>query len=574
MIPIRAHPLLPNDASLPEIIAALSESDTSDWRFRRPILQQWPEQYACQIANHYAELYQREGRRIANLYMLDIKDDQSHLIIKLAASDCDLIAAAKKFSEQCKRLRYIAKSEEIALYALKLFITEHYKIFPPLLTKQYDPSTKANITVIGILNRLCNEHWWRRTLRCIHMRNVEQHAIRAGFVHRNAGLYISDVGFQHYLQQKRRNERVLEQCIAVNETTGDEFSLIDLVQKSLANPSCRRAELMTRIRGFEEISKELGHIAMFYTMTCPSRMHAFKTTSNASGKTKSFPNPKYDKTTPIEAQKYLNRIWAQIRSKLKRDGLDYYGFRVTEAHHDGTPHWHLLIFMDPAIEQTITEIIKTYTLREDCEEAGALKHRFKAEKIDPSKGSATGYIAKYITKGLDGFGLDVDLYGEDAKTSSQRVRGWASTWGIRQFQQLGGPPVTIYRELRRITGSELSGLIGEIQKAADSGDWQHFVELMGGPTLARKDSIVTVSKQWSDKPNRYQEPTGYQIIGVNWGKVVITTRIFQWKIEYRRKVENELPIEISNETNNSNSMGLNRGLLAPWSSVNNCTINN
>ena len=563
MTPMRPHPLLPNDASLPEVIAAQSESDTSDWRFRRPILQQWPEQYACQIAKHYADLYQREGRRIANLYMLDVKDDQSHLVIKLAASDSDLIAAANKLSERCKRLRYIAKSDEIALYALKLFITEHYKIFPPLLTKQNDPSMKGSYTNTGILNRLCNEHWWRRTLRSVQVRNVEQHAIRSGFVHRNAGLYISDVGFQHYLQQQRRNSRVLEQCIAVNETTGDEFSLMDIVQKSLANPRCRRAELMTRIRGFEEVSKDLGHVAMFYTMTCPSRMHSYKTIMNASGKTKSFPNPKYDKTTPIAAQKYLNRIWAQIRSKLKRDVLDYYGFRVTEAHHDGTPHWHLLIFMDPGIEYTITEIIRAYSLREDREEAGALKHRFKAEKIDPTKGSATGYIAKYITKGLDGFGLDVDLYGKDAKTSSQRVRGWASTWGIRQFQQLGGPPVTIYRELRRISGSELSGLIEEIQKAADSGDWQQFVKLMGGPTLARKDYIVSVSKQWNDKPNRYEEPTGYQIIGVNWGKVVITTRIYQWRIEYRKKIENKLPIKKLIEANNSNPMSLNRGLLAP-----------
>lgn len=572
MIPQRLNHLSNLYSTDPEKIASRHETDTNDSRFRKPILERLPSQFAIPIASHYANLYAREGRRIANLYLLDVKDDLSKLIIKLTSSDDEIICVSQKIAERCKRLRNLANQDENAYYAIKQLVYNYYQIDISILGKKLfrlDTNTK------GVLNRLCDEHWWRRTIRKVHVRNVEDHAIRSGLVHKNAGIYISDIGFERHQQQQRRNLKMLEHCIAVNQTTGDEFSLLELAEKSLSNPKCRRAELMVRISGFEALSKELGHMAMFYTITCPSKMHAFKTYTNSSGQIIPISNPKYNNTTPHEAQKYLTKLWSQIRAKLKRDGLEYYGFRVTEAHHDGTPHWHLLIFMSPEYEQAISHVIKKYALREDANEDGAAKYRFKAEKINPQKGSATGYIAKYIAKGLDGFGLDVDLYGENAKNSAQRTRAWASTWGIRQFQQLGGPPVTIYRELRRIDGSELKGLIEEVWNACDSGDWHQFVKLMGGPTIERKDNVITISKQWNDKPNRYQEPSGYQIIGVNWGNVVITTRIHQWKIEYKKQVNQNLVIQdvtaISDLEHDSNCEGFNWASRPPWSSVNNCT---
>ncbi|HEY3300778.1 MAG TPA: replication endonuclease [Methylophilaceae bacterium] len=547
---IRPHLALPVDASISEVLAARFEDDVSDWSFRRPILQSLPDSFSLKVANHYADLYKSEGRRSANLYMLDVKDDLSIESIKLASSDDDLIAYAKRAADHCMRLRYSTKSQGVAFHAITHFIRNCYKIDPKILNQQRNrkaPVTDAE-SITGKLNRLCNDGWWRKVFRRIHARNVEQHAIRAGYVHAKQGIYVSNETYHRYLQQQKRNMRTLEYCYAINQETGEEISLKELSEHSLANPSNRRAELMVRIKGFDELSKELGHISMFYTMTCPSKMHAYTYIKDTkTGKETVYRNKKYNQTTPQQAQKYLTRLWARIRAKLDRDGLEYYGFRVVEAHHDGTPHWHLLVFMKPEHEAAITAILRDYALREDSNESGAEKYRFKVEKIDPKKGSATSYIAKYITKGLDSYGLDEDLYGQDAKKTCHRVRAWASTWGVRQFQQIGGPPVTIYREIRRLKGEELEGIMGEICKAVDTGDWKSFVKLLGGPSLDRKDYIVTLAKQWSDKPNIYLEPTGYQVIGVDFGRVVITTGHYQWKIECRWSRDIDPPRGVSND---------------------------
>ncbi|HHZ7357075.1 TPA: replication endonuclease, partial [Proteus mirabilis] len=73
---------------------------------------------------------------------------------------------------------------------------------------------------------------------------------------------------------------------------------------------------------------------------------------------------------------------------------------VAEPHHDGTPHWHMLLFMLPSQLEEIRSIIKAYTVAEDNHELitdKARKARFYVEEIDPEKGSATGYVAKYIS---------------------------------------------------------------------------------------------------------------------------------------------------------------------------------
>lgn len=81
--------------------------------------------------------------------------------------------------------------------------------------------------------------------------------------------------------------------------------------------------------------------------------------------------------------------------------------------------------------------------------------RVKAVDINYDREPATGYIVKYICKNIDG---EFQENGEDAECWYRNltndvaacVRAWAGIHGIRQFQQIGGPPVTVWRELRRL----------------------------------------------------------------------------------------------------------------------------
>lgn len=414
---------------------------------------------------------------------------------------------------------------------------------------------------LASVSRMLSDKWWLGRLRRHAAEWSEHLQIALSNVSKKTSVYASKATVSEWKEQKRRTREFLKSMELIDEE-GNRVSLIDKYWGSVANPAIRRTELMVRIRGFENICTELGYVGEFYTITAPSKYHA--TTIHGHR------NRKWNGSNPADTQRYLRSVWEKIRAKLHRENLRIFGIRVAEPHHDGTPHWHMLLFMRPEDVEAIREVLRSYACSEDEAElltAKARKARFHAEPIDPAKGSATGYVAKYISKNIDGYAMDDELDDESdlpMKLAAMAAAAWSSRWHIRQFQFVGGAPVTVYRELRRMNDREtamgLSVEFAAVHDAADAGDWAGYVNAQGGPFVRRDELVARTWYEVTEEVNAYGEEI-IRIKGLFSSEVgkgtPILTRVKQWKIVPALAADKAAAVS-----------GVSA---APRSSVNNCT---
>lgn len=402
---------------------------------------------------------------------------------------------------------------------------------------------------LACLTRLSNEKWWRGQLRKSCIRKLDHVWRERGYVNRQKQLYVSDAAVYKRRDQNRRNRDLLESLEATNED-GYKAILLELSERSISNPKNRRNELMTRIRGTQEVAETMGLQCYFYTLTAPSKYHAFNTRIKKL-------NLKYNGATPKEAQNYLCEVWARVRAEWQRQEIDVFGLRVAEPHSDGCPHWHLMLFMTPETAKKANRIFRLHAVAEDRKELFVVakkkynfEPRFKVIELPAS--IAAGYVAKYISKNIDGLTTNDESIGDDfealsseevgeqanAVLTSERVQAWSATWGIRQFQFIGSPSVTVYRELRRgcsngafenaknMNKRVLSALVA----AADLGDWAEFSKLMGGMCCKLKDQTLRALYVLKSEKNLYGEAIEELRGVVGDGLVKVITRIHQWKV--------------------------------------------
>ncbi|MDP2071569.1 replication endonuclease [Methylotenera sp.] len=464
----------------------------------------------------------------ANLWLLDLSDATKGSI-DIGASDDDLILLSVDMVARVRVLMSEQTTRGGVSKAFNLYETLEALCFELNVRYPIEHDRKQ------ILARLSDASWWLRGLRVAHNKRAEGAALNAGLVSKRAEVYCSDDALERRKAQRRRNIETLENINMVNTANGEVMSLGAIAATGTSNHENRRAELVTRMRGFEELATKYGHSSEFVTVTTPSRMHAVL----ANGKA----NQKYDGTKPDDAQKYLVECWARVRALLAKNGVRFYGLRIAEPHHDGTPHWHLILFYRKCdkLKEKIRGAFRLHFLADSGDEAGAKQNRVKFVSINPLKGSAAGYVLKYVLKNIGGLG-DGEKSDESEMHSSEtlyeRVEAWAACWRIRQFQQIGGHYVSVWRELRRVDEGKLEGKRPEFVKAwqacQKNGDikanFAQFIESMGGLETPPRKSLFMVDYDVLNVHGRYGDTLSFKVLGVGerFGFEVVATNRAEW----------------------------------------------
>ncbi|RGE46147.1 hypothetical protein DZC30_05100 [Comamonas testosteroni] len=150
-----------------------------------------------------------------------------------------------------------------------------------------------------------------------------------------------------------------------------------------------------------------GHQGVFLTLTLPSRYHAKRLEAGVM-----VGNPDHQHhLTPRKGHEELKRCWNAVRESMRRMGREAYGLRVVEPHADGTPHWHVMLWVENDVQRHAIKRLAAHNFGAGCisvSTTGA-KRPFRA----------ASYFGKYLSK------------------ADERQAKWAMCWGIKRFAAVG-----------------------------------------------------------------------------------------------------------------------------------------
>lgn len=490
------------------------------------------------------------------LYSIDAREKESENLANMATTTLASFRADVGAPESitCDVI-YNNKLMRVYTQLSKIYAVVGIKA-PAILTAKKTPLTAKNESIESAILRLVCDKWVTRKVDRLARRTREQVAIAMGEVGKHSP-YVSPRGLTEFRQKQKAAAAFLDNYVLVNEQLDCEISLRDAAEAGQSNPVNRRTELMIRANGLQDIAIQQNMKAYFLTITAPSKYH---------------PNSaKFEGFTPRKTHAYLQECWVRVRALWAKEGIKPKGVRVVEPHKDACPHWHMLVFFPDGQEEAALNIARDVFCEKDRHELTNQKTgkedltprfdaKFMTVGVDENgrECSPVSYLAKYISKNVDGFGLENEQDHEapehNISDMVQSVTAWARIHGVRQFQFFGLESVTLWREVRRITGAGHGGVVDSLINATGGkkGDdktpsWLTFTALVNqhGVTL---DKIERRSDAYNDKVSI--------IKGVIVNNKAIQTRVGEWVREFLTAARRD-------------ALRAN-GSLRPWTGENNC----
>ena len=287
----------------------------------------------------------------------------------------------------------------------------------------------------------------RRLTKICHRERLRKEALAKKVGGSEPVSYCSNETLNFIRDADRKNELFLKHRQVIIKETGESICLLDLQKNKSKN---KFNETYFIVKNLEAIAKEKDFLPFMLTLTAPAKFH---------------PNPlkgrcAFNAYSTTDSQVYLRKEWARFRAYLAKAGIPMslescFGLRTAELHRDGCVHWHLVLFINPAIIEQFKS---------------ALVNRFsstQADIISIDGCSTSTYALKYILKSVDLEELPIDYTEKDRCVDAERkeqdlatvadasrVRAGIRAMAIRQVQYYGvESTLTKFRMLNKISES-------------------------------------------------------------------------------------------------------------------------
>jgi hypothetical protein len=482
-----------------------------------------PNELIFRVEQRIRKLVKNNGKAKAKRFIESLVNFCASFKLNTALSEAKVI----KIAFDCSDIFSTLVSELVANNESDKFI----KLILDKELASFEVPKRNGKSVSGDIARYCAPAWWKRKLKTIHRRNFEHVAQFIGQVNEQRNIYISDHSLKKINNGKKANEKFINTLLAINEE-GEQFDFHDFVDSSLSNPKNKYAELLMRMFGTATYANNKGYKAHLFTILCPKEMKS----SFQYGEM----NDDYIKESTLAAHHFINKVWKNSRTAIDKLTKNFFGFRVVEPCHDGSPHWHLIVYTPVQETNSILNL-----LRKKIEQ----KYDFKGEmfscvlNVQEVENKDVKNVIFYLVKSLEGkassSSCSKDMINdlsvnktdetEEKENNKQRIFAWGSLWGIRQFQQFGMPPIGLWREARRIAnkaGMDVSG----IWKFSKEGDWPAFIESIGGIGCKKNELTVKLHKVNTYECDCYGDELGKVPLGLEINGEIFISRFHQWKI--------------------------------------------